>query len=148
MKTPVPKLAQQVDRITNRLIFLEKKILLRLGDLKLHPSEIHLMLALVQEPGLGATDLAARLGITKGAVSQTLTRLVKKGVVSKDQDPGQRNRLSLSFTPLGRRALALFESQRQEARAQYAQYLASLTPEEQEIIGRFLGRLDGFLAGL
>ncbi|MDE2185013.1 MAG: MarR family transcriptional regulator, partial [Alphaproteobacteria bacterium] len=63
------------ERVTNRLVFLEKRYVFRHGGLALHPSELHLLLAIRGEPEANATRLAARLGVTKGAVSQVLKRL-------------------------------------------------------------------------
>jgi DNA-binding MarR family transcriptional regulator len=54
------------------------------------------------------------LQLTKGAVSQTISRLCKKGVLQKTKDPFQKNELTLCLTPLGQKALELCAESQQE----------------------------------
>src|SRR5512147_1615769 len=49
----------------------------------LHTSEVHLIDLAGRFPDEGISSLAARLGITKGAVSQTVRRLEEKGYVER-----------------------------------------------------------------
>ena len=86
------KLAAQIRRVINRLIFLEKRSVLRHGGLRLHPSEIHLMQTISEYPDANAGDMARMLGVSNGAVSQTLARLEKKGVIKKHKDTSLKNR--------------------------------------------------------
>ena len=81
------KLAGQIRRVTNRLIFLEKRSVFRHEGLRLHPSEIHLMQVIAEHPDLNAGEMAQKLGVSNGAVSQTLARLERKGVIKKAKDP-------------------------------------------------------------
>ena len=50
--------------------------------------------------------VTAYLGVTKGTVSQTLNALVRKGLVRKEADPGDRRNLTIEVTPAGRELLA------------------------------------------
>lgn len=70
----------------------------------LYPSEIHMVSRLDGRGDVGVTELAEELGITKGAVSQLVSRLVKKGMVTKEPVPGNRSRVLIRVTPLGHRA--------------------------------------------
>ena len=56
------------------------------------------MIAISESRATNATKIADELGVTKGAVSQTLTRLEKKGVLVKTKDASNKNELSLQFT--------------------------------------------------
>ena len=67
---------------------------------KLYPSEIHLLLLIDAQSQLNATGLAERLGLTKGAVSQTLTRLEKKGVLIVQESAIIYNRERKTFVEL------------------------------------------------
>src|SRR5208283_1992850 len=98
-------LSEQIRRVINRLIFLEKRTVLRHGGLKLHPSEIHLMQVISEYPDLSAGEMAQKLGISNGAVSQTLARLERKGVITKFKDPTLKNRMSAAFTASGKDAM-------------------------------------------
>lgn len=136
------------DNLINRLVFLEKRFVFRHGQLRLHPSEIHVLLAVREEPQANATRLASRLGVTKGAVSQVLKRLEAKAVVAKHIDPAQKNEMTVTFTPLGSGAVDAFLSEKAEARREYLAYLAGLSDAERETIRRFLDQFAAFLTAL
>jgi DNA-binding MarR family transcriptional regulator len=142
------QLAAQIRRVINRLIFLEKRSVLRHGGLRLHPSEIHLMQIISEYPDLNAGEMAQRLGVSNGAVSQTLSRLEKKGVIHKHKDPSLKNRVTASFTASGKEAMERFEVEQASSRELFSNYLAGLSKSEREIIGSFLARIEEFMQGL
>ncbi|MBI5843059.1 MAG: MarR family transcriptional regulator [Deltaproteobacteria bacterium] len=148
MKTPLEKLLNCISDVANRLIFLEKKFIHRHGDLRLHPSEIHLMQVIENDPQMNAGEMARALGVTTGAVSQTLSRLEKKGVVIKFKDRDRKNELTARFTIKGKEALEGFRSSRAEEWRNFSAYLESLSEEDQERISGFLARWNGFLKNL
>ena len=141
-------IAAQLDRVVNQLLALEKKTVLSHGKLRLHPSEIHLMLVVDEDSSRNATAMAQRLGVSKGAVSQTLTRLENKGVIVKVKDAGAKNELWARFTPLGREAIGLFKKQRSTLQAAHVAYLAGLPDGDRKAIQGFLTHLERFLAAL
>lgn len=83
MSSSPKKIAGQVRRVINRLIFLEKRSVFKYGILRLYPSEIHLMQVLKETPDLNAGKIAQRLGISNGAVSQTLARQNERRLLLK-----------------------------------------------------------------
>ena len=105
MKTINHDIIEQVFGITNKLLFFEKRSILEHKDIKLYPSEIHLLNVISEDPNINAKQMAEKLGVTKGAVSQTLTRLENKGVLFRSKDPMARNELTVHFTRLGREIL-------------------------------------------
>lgn len=134
-------LRAQCDKLTNKLVFLEKRYVHRYGDLRLHPSELHVLLAVRAAPDASATRLAATLGVTKGAVSQVQKRLEHKGVIVRRADASRKNAVTTVFTPLGRTALEDFLAGRAAARQAFDAYLESLPPESRELLAGFLARL-------
>ena len=142
------KLAGRIRRVINRLIFLEKHAVFRDGSLRLHPSEIHLMQVIAEQPDLNAGEMAHRLGVSNGAVSQTLARLERKGVIKKVKDPSLKNRVTASFTESGRKAIEGFEEQQASSVESFSSYLTGLTEREREAIGSFLSHLEEFLKRL
>ncbi|SBW11671.1 hypothetical protein KL86APRO_20267 [uncultured Alphaproteobacteria bacterium] len=131
--------------LINRVVFLEKRYVFCYEDLRLHPSELHVLLAIHNEPEANATRLAARLGVTKGAVSQALKRLEGKGVIIKSVDPSQKNEVTVLFTTVGRRAVESFLTQRSVARQRFHKHLSSLSETEKETLRRFLEEATSFL---
>lgn len=136
-KTLIAQLEAFVDRIMN----LEKRQLHEVEGQKLYPSEIHLLLLIDAQSQLNATGLAERLGLTKGAISQTLTRLERKGVLVKSRDTASKNELILEFTDAGQRVLRHFRGVQAAVRKHYDEIFAAFDEDEREVIGRFLQRL-------
>lgn len=134
--------------MANSFILLDKKLVFQHGDLKLHASEIHLMQVVADFPEINATEMAKKLGITKGAVSQSLKRLHQKGVVRKISDPFNKNELTVSFTKLGQEALIAFFQVNAEGWREYLAYLENMTEAESSTISQFLHRLETFLGKL
>ena len=53
-------------------------------DVLMHTREIHTVQAIGRHSGINVTRLAQNTGVTKGAISQTINKLVRKGLVKKD----------------------------------------------------------------
>ena len=67
----------------------------------MHTKEIHTIQAIGRHPGINVTKLAEYAGVTKGAVSQTINKLVKKSLVRKTRTPGNDKEVVLELTDLG-----------------------------------------------
>ena len=67
----------------------------------LYPAEVHLLEVIGSEEGITTTQLAQRLAITKGAVSQTTAKLMEKQLICKTPAPGQRREQHLTLTDRG-----------------------------------------------
>ncbi len=135
----------QIMRIINKLIFLEKKSIFEFQGIKLYPSEIHLMQVIETDNHLNATDMAKALGVTKGAVSQTLSRLVKKGIAHKTKDPYQKNKLTVDFTKMGKAAMKHHQQKNQSLQEEYENYLSTVSESNKKIIRRFLADVEQFV---
>lgn len=142
------KVAGQVRRVINRLIFLEKRSVFQHGILRLYPSEIHLMQVLKETPDLNAGQMAQRMGISNGAVSQTLARLERKGIIVKTKDPALKNELTVTFTESGKAAIQGFEREQASAINAFSRYLAGLSNNDRNVIERFLSHMEDLLKKL
>ena len=70
-------------------------------DTKLHFSEIHMIKFIKENQGLHITRIAEKMGITKGAVSQTIGRLDKKGFLIKKKSSENYSKLIMKLTDKG-----------------------------------------------
>jgi len=64
MSSHPEKIAGQIRRVINRSMFLEKRAILHHEDLRLYPSEIHLMQVISEGADLSAGEMARKLGIS------------------------------------------------------------------------------------
>ena len=141
-------LIEKIFRFINKIVFIEKKTIFELENITLYPTEIHLMLFLHNEEDNNATRIAEKMGVTKGAVSQTLSRLEKKGILRKTKDRYNRNELSTEFTKLGKEVLTRHLSAVNELQRKYDDYLKTLPDSDRKAITDFLDHADRIMEGI
>jgi len=134
-------IGRKLHEFVNKIIFFEKKNTFKYEGVSLYPSEIHLILIVDRKPK-NASQMAKMLQVTRGAISQTITRLVKKGVMLKEMDPFNKNELTLSFTPKGERILQQCRKRKKGTEKKFKEHIASYKKHEQEIIVRFLTHIS------
>ena len=88
-------------RVFGKIHAVDKKTRTYGTEVKLHDAEIHMIKSIKENDGIHVTGLADILGVTKGAVSQILMKLEKKGMIQKKIDPDNLSRLSLCLTSKG-----------------------------------------------
>ena len=142
METAIDKIKKQIINVINKTIFKEKKKIFKFKGVSLYPSEVHLMLVIKNDIDTNATEISKQLGLTKGAISQTLLRLEKKGIVYKTKDPYNKNELTLSLTEFGEKAYEIFQSNQASFMDAHESYLAKLSTREKEVILNFLLHLE------
>ena len=108
-------------------------------------SEIHLIEAVGQYEGLSVTDLAKRLGITKGAVSQTLKRLETKELVVKEIDPANTSRTTVSLSTKGKVAYYSHLQWHETMDGGFRDYFVNLPEDKIRFMDEFLSLLEQFL---
>ncbi|AIQ12339.1 MarR family winged helix-turn-helix transcriptional regulator [Paenibacillus durus] len=108
----------------------------------LTPSEIHTIEAIGSEGGVLMSELAARLGITKGAVTQLITRLEAKELVKRSPHPNDSRGVLISLTEQGMEAYAAHEEVHLRF---YDQLRSQLTDQEIEIFEKCIEKLNHFL---
>ena len=70
-------------------------------DITLHRTEIHTIQAIGEHEGINLTDLAALMNVTKGAVSQTISKLNGKKLVKKIYKDENAKEINLYLTEKG-----------------------------------------------
>lgn len=86
------------------LVELDKKTRCFGTDVPIFHSEIHVIKAIAEHPGIHVGGLADILGVTKGAASEILKKLERKALVIKEIDDLNLSRYSLSLTEKGEKA--------------------------------------------
>jgi DNA-binding MarR family transcriptional regulator len=112
---------------------------------ELSGSEIHLIEAVGMNEGLSVTDLARRLGITKGAVSQTLKRLEAKELVAKETDPANTSRITVSLSTKGKVAYYSHLQWHEAMDGGFRDYFVHLPEDKVRFMDEFLSLLEQFL---
>jgi len=114
-------------------------------DELLSHSEIHLIEIIGDNEGLSVTDIGKNLGITKGAVSQSLKRLEAKGLSFKKTDPENLSRSIVMLTSKGFTAFWAHKHWHETMDGGFLNYMEELKSGEINIIIRFLEKVEDFL---
>lgn len=132
-----------------RLIMQIHTELQRYGtDQNIYYAEIHLINVIKNHEGIHLTEIANKLGITKGAVSQNVLRLIKKGLLEKRQDPAKRTRNILIITAKGELAHKNHLKMHKELQELIDNNLKGSTQQEQLFLKNFLNSLHDDLTAL
>lgn len=108
----------------------------------LTPSEIHTVDAIGPENDILIGELAERLKITKGAASQMVSRLEKKGIIRRSPHPDDSRAVLIRLTEKGKHAYAMHETMHEHF---YDELRRLLEPEEIEIFEKCLQKLTKHL---
>ncbi|MBP1988854.1 MarR family winged helix-turn-helix transcriptional regulator [Paenibacillus eucommiae] len=108
----------------------------------LTPSEIHTIEAIGFDGGVLMSELSARLGVTKGAITQIVARLEAKALVTRSPHPSDLRASVIALTEKGREAFTAHE----EVHLQFYDELRSqLSDQEIEIFETCIEKLNDFL---
>ncbi len=102
-----------------------------IDDLQVSPAQLMLLSWIAAHPGCHVQDVATGLGLTPPTVSVGLRRLEQMGLLRREPDPRDKRALRLFLTSKGER---LYQQVQTFHRAKARQFLAGLTPEEQETL--------------
>ena len=98
------EIMQQFVRVVNKFNRFEKAPMDFGVEEMLYPSEIHTIEAIGKNYRVNVTQLAETMGITKGAVSQMVNKLVRKKFVKKAKFVRSEKAVFLELTPKGKKA--------------------------------------------
>lgn len=115
-------------------------------DMPLTQVEIHLIAVIGQQPGIGVKGLAKEKGVTDGAASQMVRKLVQKGLVQKRVSAESEARVELTLTDKGR---ICFEEHRKfhaAANDKWYQLLDKLDDDSYEVLTQIAAQMEELLS--
>lgn len=130
-------------RLFNKAAAIEQEPVDTGDGVLLYTSEIHLLDLAGRFPNEGMSCLAGRLGITKGAISQTAKRLVEKGYLERVNEDGDRKTVLLRLTAAGQHAFLWHQEYHALINRRIGEEFHRLTPDEREKVFSVLARLEG-----
>jgi DNA-binding MarR family transcriptional regulator len=112
-------------------------------------TEIHLIETIGENAeSLSVTDLSRLLGVTKGAVSQNLKKLEKKGLTYKEEDPRNVSRSIVRLTSKGKAAFYSHKHWHETLDGGYFNYLEQLGEGKIEFLLKFMINIEKMLNGI
>ena len=136
------KISDTLVRIINRYVEAENKPRKYGTEDLLYPSEVHMVMFVGNNEGVGVSELAKIAGVTKGAVSQMLKKLEKRELIQKDEDRANSSRVKIKLTNKGRIVYYAHEMHHEDYDNKLGSFLHNLDDEKIEVIQKFLDHLD------
>jgi DNA-binding MarR family transcriptional regulator len=134
-----PYTAEEITWATRRLNRAMSKLLVAFAhDVGISVTEL-LALDNLDEDGLGPSDLARRLQLTSGAITDLVDRLERRGHALREPHPSDRRRVVLRRTAKADGALS---AEVAPMARQVLELAAGLSDEERQTVGRFLDQLS------
>lgn len=121
-------------QVINQYSVLEKRMHTYEIEPPIYLAEIHTIAAIGTHENINVTDLAKLQGISKSAVSQAISKLVKKGFIEKRVSPDTDNEVSLSLTEKGKQVSDMHEKQHTLLRAELRAILEKYPSETVHIL--------------
>ncbi|MFT4005133.1 MAG: MarR family winged helix-turn-helix transcriptional regulator [Lacrimispora sp.] len=135
------KIAYDSLNLALAFVDLDKKTRYYGTDVPIFHSEIHVIMAIAEHPGIHVGGLADILGVTKGAVSEILKKLERKALVIKEIDDLNLSRYSLSLTEKGKKAHSNHMYYHSILNSMVEDELQNASEHELEFLSNFLSSL-------
>lgn len=129
-------------RLLNKAAAIEREPVDIGHGVLLYPSEVHLIDQIGRFPDENVSGLASRLGITKGAVSQTVKKLEAKGYLERENPAGDRKTVRLRLTGRGQEAFAWHRGYHEAVDRSVAGEIAGFDDREIENCTRILLHIE------
>ncbi|MCD6485920.1 MAG: MarR family transcriptional regulator [Syntrophobacterales bacterium] len=138
-------IGETFNRIINKFTSIEKKPRdFGTGDL-LYPSEIHNIEIIGRNPGINVTNLAKKLGVTKGAVSQTVNKLERKNLVEKFRNSDNEKEVMLKLQKKGEIAFNGHEAFHAKFYSEITDEVDDMTSEQIQFFQSILAKIDKYV---
>lgn len=131
-----------LSRLFNKAATIEREPVDTGDGVLLFTSEVHLIDMAGRFPGEGMSALASRLGITKGAISQTAKKLEEKGYLERVNGEGNHKTVFLRLTDAGTRAFGWHRAYHAAVNDRIAGEVASFDTKDRENLLRVLGQIE------
>jgi DNA-binding MarR family transcriptional regulator len=111
-------------------------------DFPLHHAEVHMLETIKVNEGANVGELAQRLGMTSGAVSQVTRKLLDKGLIEAYKKPGNRKEVFSRPTALGEQVCEGHLKHHENMLAVLCEFMSRLNEKETQVIFDFLDALS------
>ena len=112
------------------------------GRIKVMNNEMTMIKAIGDNSPIHVIGLSKILNITKGGVSQTLSKLYDKGIITKEQSPDNASRLIILLTPLGREIYEKHEKYHEELNELVSSILENASEKNRQFLNDFLSKVN------
>ena len=102
---------------------------------------MHLLDTIKTHPGENTSALAARNGITKGAIAQITKKLLEKELITAFQMPENRKEVYFELSAMGKKAVSGHARHHKRLNSGLSKYFDTLSDKDMQTISAFLDML-------
>ncbi|MCE1253188.1 MAG: MarR family transcriptional regulator [Anaerolineae bacterium] len=139
------ELIEQIIRIVNKFHQIEERPRFYGTPDLIYVSEIHVIDIAARYPDLNLSQIADKLGVTRGAVWQTVKKLEEKGLAQRFHVAGNRREIFIQLSQQGRLAFNGFRQVLERKETSISAILGTLSDQELNGTAQILQRLEVFL---
>ncbi|MCD4675088.1 MAG: MarR family transcriptional regulator [Desulfobacula sp.] len=133
---------RQLTILVNKWNILEKKPRdYGTGDL-LFPSEIHAISAVTEHPDAHMSEIAQKLGVTRGAVMQLVVKLEKRNLVERYRKEDSNKKVFIRLTSKGKIAFAGHKKYHRKMYDDLYPFLKNLKSEQLNLFKQVFGIIE------
>lgn len=142
MEEPVKIVVGKLLRLLNKFARVEKLPIRIDGGLELTTKEVHTIQAIGERKKINVTEVGKHFGVTKGAASQMVSRLVERGFVDKAVSAHSNKEFELTLTYLGWQAFRAHERFHGKDMDELVQQLKAFPASQLRDVSTVLGRFE------
>ncbi len=101
-------------------------------------SELHVLHRIAGQDSTQVTSLAAHFGLTRGAISKIVNRLLERGDIISYRQPDNQKNVYYRCTDRGERVNVWHQAVHHEVRERVAEFFSRYTPQQLVTIEQFL----------
>lgn len=139
---PAEEIMDTLTRLFNKAAAIEREPVDTGNGILLYTSEVHLIDMAGRFPEDSLSSHAVRLGITKGAISQTAKKLEEKGYLERANQEGNNKTVIIRLTRAGMRAYDWHRAYHAIVNERIAREIGGLNPDARMNIHRLLRQLE------
>jgi DNA-binding MarR family transcriptional regulator len=134
------------EKLISELVAREKRPHLLPDGSKVYRFELHIIDLIGKNRGITVNELAQALKVTKGAVSQVITKLEKEGAVEKVRNENNRKNVNLYLTPKGEKVFEGHKRFHDNINSKLDAYFEKYSLRETDMIKSLLLEISGLFA--
>ena len=108
------------------------------SDELLYSAQVHMIEVIGRHNALTSKEIVAYQGVTKGAVSQIVTKLEQKGFVEKKESPNGNHEILINLTQKGKQVFDYHRQMHKDMIDEVAVLLNQLQPDSKAILNQIL----------
>ena len=136
---------EQVERVIHKYNQGENKKRDYQIGIALTQTEVHIVAVIGEQPGIGIKALAQAKGVTAGAASQMVKKLIQKGLVRKQVSAESEAKIELFLTEDGWTCFEEHRKIHEEANQKWCKLFDELDDKSYELVTQIVTRMEEIL---